>query len=342
MTDSPIDVPAGAEFGQRIYAAGVVALRGEGERTQVLALYRPHRDDWSLPKGKLDPGEMLAACAVRETMEETGLRVTLGAPLPTARYTVLDRKSDSPLYARKSVNYWLARIEDEAVAVGDADLPDGWAPNDEVSELRWVALDRVHELLTYTHDVEVVHHAASTPRDTVPFIVLRHATAEKRVEYRARVGAQPDDALRPLNERGLVEAQALADVLAAYGVEDIASSSATRCTSTVAPYAERTGQEVETFDTLTEEAFARKPVRAVRDFARLIERSTAGVVCVHRPTLPTYMELIGEVCKRDAPDGALKPAEFVVLHRSVTRRNDGSLKRVRLGRSTIIEHGYQL
>ena len=55
-------------------------------RGQVLLVHRPKYDDWSFPKGKLDPGEHPAAAAVREVAEETGLRVRLGPPLARQRY----------------------------------------------------------------------------------------------------------------------------------------------------------------------------------------------------------------------------------------------------------------
>ena len=335
------DVPKGAVFGARIHAAGVVALRGEGKRTEVLVLYRPHRDDWSLPKGKADPGERLATTAVRETLEETGLRVRLGIPLRTARYTVLDRRSDSPLYAKKSVNYWLAHIDDEAVAVGDQDLPDGWEPNDEVSEMRWVRIDRAPDLLTYAHDVEVIEDALQGPFDTTPFILLRHAAAEKRAEYRARVGEEPADDLRPLTEVGAQQAIALADVLAAYGIQEIASSSAERCMATVRPYAERLAQDVKAVDALTEGAFADNPQRGINAVRERIDRPAAGVACLHRPTLPRIMKQLGDLLHQPDPDPALKPAEYVVLHRVVSKREaDGSVRKVKIGRSTIVEPGF--
>ena len=52
-----------------------------GPGRTVLLVHRPKYDDWSFPKGKLDPGERAAAAAVREVEEETGLRVRLGPPL---------------------------------------------------------------------------------------------------------------------------------------------------------------------------------------------------------------------------------------------------------------------
>src|SRR5690606_12255253 len=51
-----------------IHAAGGLVLNEKGE---ALLIFR--RGKWDLPKGKLDPGEDLATCALREVKEETGL-----------------------------------------------------------------------------------------------------------------------------------------------------------------------------------------------------------------------------------------------------------------------------
>lgn len=79
-----------------VLAAGAVVWR---RRREVLLVHRPAYDDWSFPKGKLDPGEWLPAAAVREVGEETGLAIRLGPPLRTQRYLNGDRM--------KSVYYWV-------------------------------------------------------------------------------------------------------------------------------------------------------------------------------------------------------------------------------------------
>ncbi len=80
-------------------AGGLVWRTGAGGAVEVLLVHRPDRDDWSLPKGKCRPREAALRCAVREVLEETGLRCRTGAELPTARY--LDRKGRS-----KQVRFW--------------------------------------------------------------------------------------------------------------------------------------------------------------------------------------------------------------------------------------------
>jgi len=125
-----------------IEAAGGVVLRGDDSDLEVLVVHRLRYDDWSLPKGKLDPGEGWEEAALREVREETGLRCTLGRELAPVAYT--DRKGRS-----KVVRYWLME-------------PHGgsFEPNDEVDELRWLPLAEAAGLLSYPHDRELVEGAA--------------------------------------------------------------------------------------------------------------------------------------------------------------------------------------
>src|SRR5205085_2292213 len=85
-------------------SGGVVWRRGE-RGVEVVVVHRPRYDDWSLPKGKLDPGEGWEQAAVREVLEEVGLRCSLGEELPPAAYT--DHKGRA-----KVVRYWLMEPED--------------------------------------------------------------------------------------------------------------------------------------------------------------------------------------------------------------------------------------
>jgi 8-oxo-dGTP pyrophosphatase MutT (NUDIX family) len=119
-----------------IQAAGGVVLDSQG---RVAIVHRPRYDDWSLPKGKLDPGESFEQAALREVEEETGLRARLMRELPSVEYR--DNK-DRP----KVVRYWLMEVEHDP----------GFAPNDEVDELRWVQPDEALRLLTYDRDRDVL------------------------------------------------------------------------------------------------------------------------------------------------------------------------------------------
>ena len=115
----------------RVRAAGGVVVRGD----EILLVHRPRYDDWSFPKGKArSRRESDAATALREVLEETGLRCELLEPLPDVTYT--DARGRP-----KIVRYWRM-------------LPGGgrFEPGDEVDEVRWLPAAEARHLLTYDHD----------------------------------------------------------------------------------------------------------------------------------------------------------------------------------------------
>src|SRR5690606_6090158 len=72
-----------------IHAAGAVLWRqAPAGGIEIAVVHRPKYEDWSLPKGKLDPGETPVLTAVRETEEETGLRCRLGRYLGKVTYPI--------------------------------------------------------------------------------------------------------------------------------------------------------------------------------------------------------------------------------------------------------------
>jgi 8-oxo-dGTP diphosphatase len=118
----------------QVRAAGGVVLR-DG---LVALVHRPRYDDWTLPKGKLDPGESFEDAALREIEEETGLRTRLVRELPAVHYEVRGRP--------KVVRYWLMEVGSDP----------GFVPNDEVDELRWLEPGQASALLTYDRDRDVL------------------------------------------------------------------------------------------------------------------------------------------------------------------------------------------
>jgi 8-oxo-dGTP pyrophosphatase MutT (NUDIX family) len=123
-----------APVSDRIAAAGGVVMR-DG---QVALVHRPRYNDWTLPKGKLDPSESFEEAALREVQEETGLRARLVRELPGVAYHVAGRP--------KVVRYWLMEVEHEGPFV----------PNDETDELRWVPAGEALRMLTYDRDRDVL------------------------------------------------------------------------------------------------------------------------------------------------------------------------------------------
>jgi len=119
-----------------VRAAGGIVHRGTGggHHTEFCIVHRPEYDDWTLPKGKLTAGETEEEAAVREVLEETGMRCRLGRALGTTSY--IDRKGRS-----KIVYYWMMRA-----------LSGRFIPNEEIDEVRWLPLGQALRMLTYERD----------------------------------------------------------------------------------------------------------------------------------------------------------------------------------------------
>lgn len=110
-----------------LVAAGGVVLDGDGPDARVLVVHRPAYDDWSLPKGHVDPDEPLVDTARREVVEETGVAAHVTADAGTTSHALL--RDGVP--AHKQVHWFVMRPE------ADAADPAARAPDDEVDRAAW-------------------------------------------------------------------------------------------------------------------------------------------------------------------------------------------------------------
>lgn len=123
-------------------AAGGVVWRRVGEVIELLLVYRERFNDWSLPKGGVEAGETARDAALREVLEETGVRCEIGEPLPTLEWA----RADGTL---RRCRWWLMR----PVAVEAPRLLD------TVTRSEWLAATRAIETLTYAREQELVRAA---------------------------------------------------------------------------------------------------------------------------------------------------------------------------------------
>lgn len=265
-----------------VIAAGALVWRIRDGELQVLAVHRPRYDDWSWPKGKLDKGETLPACAIREVAEETGKQVILGQPLPTLRYANGGKT--------KVVKYWAAHVASDGAPAVKARPPVEDASEQEIDKKRWLSVEDARRTITFKDDLrplEVLVEAFRNDRlETRAFVLARHARAKRRKAW------DGEDIDRPITKKGATRAQELVPLLAAFGVKHVDSSPAQRCVQTVEPYAEAAGLKVKCFKALTEPGHAAKPLATASVFVNLLGKPTSTVVCVHRPTLPTIVEMV--------------------------------------------------
>ena len=185
-------------------AAGGVVWRGAGADLEVLLVHRPSYDDWSLPKGKPDPGENLLHTAAREVHEETGLPVTIGPRLGSVSYPVKRRT--------KTVWYWSMRVDP-----GCTDDPHS-LDADEVDDFAWLPLDLASRRVTYPADRRILSTFGEVGTVPVSLILIRHGRAGSRSQWPG-----PDDA-RPLAEKGLAQAAAIGSTVPSFAPRRLLSA----------------------------------------------------------------------------------------------------------------------
>jgi 8-oxo-(d)GTP phosphatase len=274
---------------------GAAEAAEAAEAVEVLLVHRAKYDDWSLPKGKREPGEHVLLTAVREVLEETSVRPVLGPRLPTVEYL-------SPR-GPKRVDYWSA-------VSGDGQDRDA-APAHEVDAVSWLPLLKAVRQVSYAHDADLI--SGLRPRETTPMIVARHASAGSKDDW------DGDDDLRPLDAEGTQDAALLARLLACFAPRArVVSSPALRCTQTMQPFTAAFGGAVEATPVLAPPSSPAGNDAAVRQLiADLVAAGRPTVVCLHRENLPAA--LAAACSALGAPsavprDASLPKGGFWVVH----------------------------
>jgi len=260
-----------------VYAAGAVLWRPADDPAtknaalEIAVIHRPRYDDWSLPKGKVDPGETAPVAAVREVFEETGSRSILGRRLAAVSYPI-----DLGV---KKVYYWAARSTGGEFTAGN-----------EVDELIWLPVADATKKLNYAQDRKVLRQFKKQPADTRTMLVVRHGTAGRKSRFSG------DDTKRPLDKQGRAQAEALVGQLLAFGATNVRAASRVRCQQTVEPLAEELGVPIRDEPTLTEEAYAKSPKRARHRMLEIARQKGTPVICSQGKVIP---DLIAWWCDRD-------------------------------------------
>ena len=300
---------ASSKVKEHIFAAGTVIFKGRGLNQKIAIIHRPHREDWSFPKGKIDAPESAPAAAVRETLEETGLHVVLHQSLTPQEY-IFDNLP-------KTVFYWRARLV----------KPPVFVPNEEADQLVWVSLKAALKLLTYEVDRQLAKEAFKA-KDTKPLILLRHATAEKRIEWSDRYSkAIPPDSFRPLTPAGIMQSHLIGDLLSAFGINKVVSSDSIRCVATVSPYAASQELALEAHQNLSELGWEFNNKSGLKLIRKLAMLNQPVVICGHRPALPALAQAIGDEFDFGDIDASLPPAGMLIIHRDLRNKTINSVEK---------------
>jgi 8-oxo-dGTP pyrophosphatase MutT (NUDIX family) len=306
-----------------VRAAGAICWRhGDGGGLELLLVRSARWGDWSWPKGKLEPGETLPECAVREVAEETGARIELGVPLSSISYVLPDGQP-------KTVSYWAGRVRSTGPRT---------ALDDEISDVEWLPAAAARKRLTRPGDHvlldQVLELAERHQLDTRPLLVVRHAKARSRAHWGGGEGE------RPLTSAGRRQAQGLAGLLACWQPERLLCSPWARCMQTLRPYLDqrdkvaqqdhyrhhRSGRpptarsEPEVLPLLSEQGLRNDPARIGVTIDELLGERRSALICTHRPVLAPVIESLARVASEQVrnrlPDADpwLTPAEILVAH----------------------------
>ena len=278
-----------------IKAAGGVLWRTANQspdelKIEVAIIHRPRYDDWSIPKGKLVPGESDLEGAIREVSEETGYRVQVRYPLGVVEY---DKTSGGESRV-KTVRYWAMHAEGGL-----------FSPSREVDQLRWLSVEDAGEILSHKRDRELLRSFASIPVRTRCILLVRHGSAGSRSDWTG------DDELRPLDDTGEAQAEALVWLLTRFDVREIVSAPPARCRQTVEPLSAAVGLAIREEPVLSESGYYGHEREAISLLRGAGSDGTATAVCSQGGVIPDVLTRLAK------QDGSELPPSFAAKKGSV-------------------------
>ncbi|MCX2164093.1 NUDIX hydrolase [Corynebacterium auriscanis] len=289
------------EFARPTFAAGAMVWHRGKDGIRIAVIHRPRYDDWSLPKGKVDPGENLAGTAIREIGEETGITARLGWLLGYVHYPVGSRT--------KVVYYWTAES-----------LEENFEPNEESDELRWVTFEEAKGLLSYEIDLDVVAAGEAMVNLGVNRRVLyvRHAKAH------AREGWAGNDDLRPLAKKGRRQSEMLITQLSGYRPEVLFSAAPERCVDTLTPLSQDLTLQIQVDAELGDHGWEQGEDVAMNAFRRVAfdrdgvsdngGEAPVKVICGQGAVIPGVLARLAAEADIEIDDMRVKKSSAWVLH----------------------------
>jgi 8-oxo-dGTP diphosphatase len=275
-----------------IRGAGVILWRERQPlELEVALVHRQRYDDWTFPKGGVELGESPIHTAYRECKEEVGITPVLGPYIGDVTYKLQGEK--------KRVDYWMAKV-------GKSD--ETFAPGDEVDKVSWTSIKEARHFLTYEEDRTLLSRFVKAERHVNTLILLRHAKAVKREEWFG------EDSDRPLSHKGQLQAEKLSGFFSIYAVEEIHTSDAQRCLSTVQPIAMKSLSNLKSSPILSEDFYEKDDNAAMEYVMQLIKYNKRMIVCSHNPILDDMLLAFEnhKHLRKELPK--LAPADCWVIH----------------------------